>query len=149
MASTDHSEVARTEPPVLRFEPAEAPRPFAGAQWVPDDALVLWEYERADLHRRVVGVVVGNRLKLIRVSAGHETALDVLAEVVLAEGHGVARPEFLTRSALVFWGERRAGVSGVTRTFVLGLGARLVMVRVTGNELAPQIEVLHTLELGG
>src|SRR5512146_2363449 len=94
-------------PPALRFEttaPPDVQMP-PPVSCVPDDALVVWEYERADLYRRMLPVVVGNRLELVVVTAGHEHGLRRVAGTRIVDGEGLATPQFLTRRALVFWGE--------------------------------------------
>jgi hypothetical protein len=92
-------------------------------------------------------VVVGNRLELVVVTAGHEHGLRRVAGTRIVDGEGLATPQFLTRRALVFWGETVPGRRGVARTLVLAVGTRLVMVRITGDEVAPAVEVLDGLEL--
>jgi hypothetical protein len=134
------------EVPAFRFDAAAA-LPAPTVSCIPDDALVVWEYERADLHRRLLAVVVGNRLDLVLVSAGHEPGLRHVTGARILDGDGVPVPQFLTRRALVFWGDTPPGRRGVARTVVLTVATRLVMVRLTGDEAAPEVEVLATLEL--
>jgi hypothetical protein len=60
------------------------------------------------------------------------------------------RTQFVTREALLMWAASGARTGrGVGKTIVLRIGARLKLVRVVGDEGAPAIDILDTLELGG
>ena len=137
-------------PPALAFtapDAATAVRP-ANFEPIPADALVLWEYERADRYRRVFGLVTENKLKLVRVSAGFETSIEVIAEASIADDAVVLRPHFLTRDVFVLWADASGPGRPVARTIVLRVGARLKMLRVVADEAHPAIEILHDVPTG-
>jgi hypothetical protein len=124
--------------------------PLLALEPVPHDALVFWEDECADQHKRVVAVAVGNRLKLLRITVGRRNALDVICEAPIDDGAGGVRTQFITRGALLMWAEPAArSARGVGKTIVLRVGSQLKLVRVCGDEEAPSIEVLDTLDIGG
>ena len=129
---------------------AERGFPLLALEPVPNDALVFWEDERADQHKRVVAVAVGNRLKLLRITVGRRNALEVICEAPIDDGAGSVRPQFITRDTLLMWAEPTARSGrGVGKTIVLRVGSQLKLVRVSGDEEAPSIEVLDTLDIGG
>ena len=124
--------------------------PVLALEAVPHDVLVFWEDECADQHKRVVAVAVGNKLKLLRITVGRRNALDVIHEATIEEPPGSVRTQFVTRDALLMWAAPGARPGrGVGKTVVLRIGARLQLVRVVGDEEAPAIDILDTLELGG
>ena len=117
---------------------------------VPHDVLVFWEDERADRHKRVVAAIVGNVLKLVKITVGFENALEVICEAALDDPPATVRPQFITRGALLMWAKPSArGGGGVGKTIVIRIGRRLKMIRVTGDEDAPAIDVLDAIDLGG
>jgi hypothetical protein len=147
-------EAADARPPYVSFVP-ERPAPdvvlpLAGVDAVPQDVLVFWEDERADRHKRVVAAIVGNALKLIKITVGFENALQVICEAPLDDSPATVPPQFITRGALLMWAEPAArGGRGGGKTIVVRIGRRLKMIRVIGDEDAPAIEVLDTIDLGG
>src|SRR5207237_1402830 len=117
---------------------------------VPQDVLVFWEEECADQHKRVVAVAVGDKLKLLRITIGRQNALDVIHEATIDDEPGSVRTQVVTRDALLMWAEPAARTGrGVGKTIVLRIGTRLKLVRVSGDEAAPAIEILDAIELGG
>ena len=146
---TPESEVER--PPAIEFVPEDAVgatgRPVT-CEAVPADALVLWEHEQADRYRRALALVVGNKLKIVKVTAGHDNGMEILCEAGLADEPVGLRTQFITRDALVFWAGPRVRLPGLARTLVLRVGTALLMLRVTGDEVAPAIELIQRLDLG-
>jgi hypothetical protein len=135
-------------PPAISFRPADAAPAAASPpslEFVPQDALVFWEDERADHHKRVVGLLVDDKLKLVKITAGYRAAIDVICEAALVDASGPVAPRFITREALLFWAEPRLP-QGVRKTIVLRVGTVLKIVRVTGDESAPAIEVLASVD---
>ena len=130
--------------PALSFLPAQAAVP-AAVEFAPHDALVFWENECADQYKRVVGLVVENKLKLVKITAGRGSGLEVICEAPIADEPAVLRPGFVTRDALVIWAEPRVP-RGVGKTIVVRIGAVLKMLRISGDEEGPAIEVLHSLD---
>jgi hypothetical protein len=129
---------------------AELGFPVLALEPVPHDALVFWEDERADQHKRVVAVAVGTKLKLLRITVGRRNALDVICEAIIEDQPGSVRTQFITRDALLMWAEPAARSGrGVGKTIVLRIGKQLKMVRIGGDEDAPSIEVLDTIDIGG
>ncbi len=123
--------------------------PALALEAVPHDALVFWEDERADQHKRVVALAVGSKLKLLRITVGRRNALDVICEAAIADPPGSVRTQFITREALLMWAEPAAQSGrGVGKTIVLRVGRQLKLVRISGNEDAPSIEVLDTIDIG-
>jgi len=124
--------------------------PLLALEPVPQDVLVFWEDERADQHKRVVAVAVGNKLKLLRITVGRQNTLDVICEAAIEDQPGSVRTQFVTRDALLMWTRPAARTGrGVGKTIVLRIGTQLKLVRVSGDEDAPAIEILDALELGG
>src|SRR5262245_43353009 len=70
--------------------------PLVALEAVPQDVLVFWEDERADQHKRVVAVAVGNKLKLLRITVGRKNALDVIHEATIEDEPGSVRTQFVT-----------------------------------------------------
>ena len=134
----------------IEFVPAEAgaaralPAVF---ELVPRDVLVLWEEERADQYKRVVALVTGNKLKLLKVTVGRVNAMEILCEAPLVDEPGHLRTQFITRDALLLWAQPRAP-RGLGKTLIVRVGPTLKMVRVTADEAAPSIEILETLDAG-
>jgi len=138
------------ERPAPETVPSLVGFPLLALEAVPHDVLVFWEEERADQHKRVVAVAVGNKLKLLRITVGRRNALDVIHEATIDDEPGSVRTQFVTRAALLMWAEPAARTGGgVGKTIVLRIGTRLKLVRVSGDEEAPGIEILDALELGG
>jgi hypothetical protein len=133
--------------PAVSFMPVESPYAAvpAALEFAPRDALVFWEEEHADQYKRVLGVVVGNKLKLVKITVGRDSGLEILCEAPLVEEPGVLRSGFVTRDALVLWAEPRVP-RGVGKTIVVRIGAVLKMLRITGDEDRPAIEVLHSID---
>ena len=115
---------------------------------VPHDVLVLWEDERTDQYKRVVGLVIGNKLKLVKLTVGRVNAIDVLCEAPIADETSSLRTQFITRDALILWAEPREP-RGLGKTLVVRVGSTLMMLRVTADETRPSIEILHSLHAGG
>ena len=123
--------------------------PVLTLEAVPHDALVFWEDERADQHKRVVALAAGSKLKLLRITVGRRNALDVICEAAIGDPPGSVRTQFITREALLMWAEPAAQFGrGVGKTIVLRVGRQLKLVRISGNEDAPSIEVLDTIDIG-
>src|SRR5262249_56690020 len=105
---------------------AERGSPPRAREPVPHDALVFWEDESADQHKRVVAVAVGNRLKLLRITVGRRNALDVICEAPIDDGAGDVRTQFITREALLMWAQPAArSARGTRETIALRVGSRL------------------------
>ena len=141
----------RTSPAAIEFVPADA----AGArslpavlELVPHDVLVLWEDERTDQYKRVVALVIGSKLKLVKLTVGRVNTMEILCEAPLVEEPALLRTQFITRDALLLWAEPR-NPRGLGKTLVIRVGQTLKMVRVTADEAAPGIEILQTLDAGG
>jgi hypothetical protein len=138
-------------PPALAFGPPEAESaatvPVA-LELVPEDVLVFWESERTDQYKRVVALVMGNKLKLVKVTVGRNAGMDILCETALVDEPATLRTQFLSRDTLIFWVEPREP-RGLGKTIVLRVGGVLKMVRVTGDEAAPAIEILGSLRADG
>jgi hypothetical protein len=149
MAAPDDGADSAHDPvvPALSFLPVEPVHPAAPAalEFVPHDALVFWEEEHADQYKRVFAVVLGNKLKLVKITAGRGSGLQILCEAALVDEPCVLRPGFVTRDALVLWAEPRVP-RGVGKTIVVRIGPVLKMIRVAGDEERPAIEVLHSLD---
>jgi len=140
----------RTSPAAIEFVPAEA----AGArslpavlELVPHDVLVLWEEERTDQYKRVVALAIGNKLKLVKLTVGRVSGMDILCEAPLVDEPASLRTQFITRDALLLWAEPREP-RGLGKTLVVRVGRMLKMVRVTADETAPSIEIVHSLDVG-
>jgi hypothetical protein len=134
--------------PAIAFAPARGPvtgQPVA-LDCLPHDALIFWENELADQYTRVVGLTGGNCLKLVKITAGRGSGMEVICEAALVDDTLVLSTEFVRQDALVVWAEPRPP-HGVGKTIVLRTGPRLQMIRVTGNEAAPAIEILHSLDI--
>src|ERR1051325_5505195 len=95
----------------IEFVPADA----SGArtlpavlELVPHDVLVLWEDERTDQYKRVVALVIGNKLKLVKLTVGRVNGMEILCEAPLVDEPTLLRTQFITRDALLLWAEPRA-----------------------------------------
>ena len=139
-----------TSPAAIEFVPADA----AGArtlpavlELVPHDVLVLWEDERTDRYKRVVALVIGNKLKLVKLTVGRVNAMEILCEAPLVDEPALLRTQFITRDALLLWAEPREP-RGLGKTLIVRVGPTLKMVRVTADETAPSIEILQSLDAG-
>jgi hypothetical protein len=133
--------------PAIRFDAEAPPAADATLEFVPREALVFAEEERADQYRRVVGLVAGNKLKLLRITVGQTNAIEVVCEAAIADGPVAAPTRFVTRDALILWADRQA--RGHAKTIVLRVASTLVMLRITTSERAGSIEVLQRIEVGG
>jgi hypothetical protein len=132
----------------IEFVPAEGARIRpALLELVPHDVLVLWEDERTDRYKRVVGLVIGNKLKLVKLTVGRVNAMEILCEAPIADEATSLRTQFITRDALLLWAEPREP-RGFGKTLVVRVGSTLKMVRVTADDTAPSIEILQSLEAG-
>jgi len=135
----------------IEFVPADAPGARtlpAVLELVPHDVLVLWEDERTDQYKRVVALVIGSKLKLVKLTVGRVNTMEILCEAPLVEEPALLRTQFITRDALLLWAEPR-NPRGLGKTLVIRVGQTLKMVRVTADEAAPGIEILQTLDAGG
>ena len=132
--------------PAIVFAATEGPSVPTTIELVPSDVLVLWEDERADHYKRVVALTIGNKLKLMRITAGRGSGIEVICEVPLVDEPAFLRTQFLTRDALLFWAAPRHP-KGLWKVLVLRIGSVVKMIRVAGDEAAPAIEVLHSLDL--
>ena len=142
---------AQGERPAIEFAPADTAgaRPLpAVLELVPHDVLVLWEDERTEQYKRVVALVIGNKLKLVRLTVGRVNRMDILCEASLADQAASLRTQFITRDALLLWAEPR-NPRGLGKTLVIRVGATLKMIRVTADETAPSIEIVQSLDAGG
>lgn len=137
-----------TEPPAIRFGSEDAPvaSPPLTLEFAPRDLLVFWEDERADQYKRIVGLVSGNKLKLVKITVGRDNAMEVICEAALADDVMLGTTQFVTRDALLLWAEARPRGHG--KTIVVRVGTALKLVRVTGDERTPAIEVLQSIDLG-
>jgi len=81
----------------------------------------------------------------MKITAGRGSGLEILCEAPLVEEPRVLRSGFVTRDALVLWAEPRVP-RGVGKTIVVRIGGVLKMLRITGDEDRPAIEVLHSID---
>jgi hypothetical protein len=136
--------------PAIRFAAGEMPTALdavAAFELVPNDVLVFWEDERTDRYKRVVALLTGNKLKLVKITVGRESGIETICESALVDEPTVLRTQFVTRDTLL-WGAEPRAPRGLWKVIVVRIGTVLKMIRVAGDETAPAIEVMHSVDVG-